>query len=67
MTGFDDIHLGALVTPALTTVHQPMRLLGERACALLLERIDDPGLPRRVERLPTRLIVRESCGCPGGK
>jgi DNA-binding LacI/PurR family transcriptional regulator len=40
-----------------------MRLLGERACALVLERIADPTLPRRVERLPTQLIVRESCGC----
>jgi DNA-binding LacI/PurR family transcriptional regulator len=40
-----------------------MRVLGERGCALLLERIADPGLPRRVERLPTQLIVRESCGC----
>jgi LacI family transcriptional regulator len=63
VTGFDDIHLGALFAPPLTTVHQPMRLLGERACALVLERIADPGLPRRVERLPTELIVRESCGC----
>jgi LacI family transcriptional regulator len=63
VVGFDDIHLGSLVTPALTTVHQPMRLLGERACALLLERIAEPGLPRRVERLPTKLVVRESCGC----
>jgi LacI family transcriptional regulator len=63
VTGFDDIHLGALLTPPLTTVHQPMRLLGERACALLLDRIADPSLPRRVERLPTELIVRESCGC----
>ena len=63
VTGFDDIHLGALLTPALTTVHQSMPLLGERACALLLQRIADPSLPRRVERLPTRLIVRESCGC----
>jgi LacI family transcriptional regulator len=64
VVGFDDIHIGALVTPALTTVHQPMRLLGERACTLLLERIADPSLPRRVERLPTKLVVRESCGCP---
>lgn len=63
VTGFDDVYLGAILTPPLTTVHQPMRLLGERACALLLERIADPGLPRRVERLPTRLVVRESCGC----
>ena len=64
VTGFDDMHLGAMLTPPLTTVHQPMRLLGERACCMLLERIADPALPRRAERLPTTLIVRESCGCP---
>ncbi len=64
VTGFDDIYLGAMLTPPLTTVHHPMRLLGERGCSLLLDRIAEPGLPRRVERLPTRLVVRESCGCP---
>jgi LacI family transcriptional regulator len=63
VTGFDDIHLGALFAPSLTTVRQPMRLLGERACGLVLDRIADPTLPRRVELLPTELIVRESCGC----
>jgi LacI family transcriptional regulator len=63
VVGFDNIHLGALLAPALTTVDQPTRLLGERACALLLDRIAEPGRPRRVERLPTRLVVRESCGC----
>jgi LacI family transcriptional regulator len=67
VTGFDDIHLGALLAPPLTTVHQPMRLLGERACTLLLDRINDPTLPRRVEQLSTELIVRQSCGCgPAG-
>jgi LacI family transcriptional regulator len=64
VTGFDDVALGAMLAPPLTTVHQPMRRLGERACSMLLERIADPGLPHRVERLPTRLVVRESCGCP---
>jgi LacI family transcriptional regulator len=63
VTGFDDIYLGALLTPPLTTVRQPMRLLGERACDLLLDRIVDPALPHRIERLPTELVVRESCGC----
>jgi LacI family transcriptional regulator len=65
VVGFDDMHLGALLTPPLTTVHQPMRLLGERACSMLLERIADPALPHRAERLPTTLVIRESCGCPG--
>ncbi len=65
VAGFDDMHLGALLAPTLTTVHQPMRQLGERACSMLLDRIADPGRPRRVERLATTLVVRESCGCPG--
>ena len=64
VVGFDDIHVGSLLTPALTTVRQPMRLLGERACSLLLERLADPSRPRQAERLPTELIIRESCGCP---
>jgi LacI family transcriptional regulator len=64
VVGFDDMHLGALLTPPLTTVHQPMRGLGERACSMLLERIADPALPHRAERLPTALVIRESCGCP---
>ncbi len=64
VVGFDDMHLGALLTPPLTTVHQPMRRLGERSCSMLLERIADPALPHRAERLPTTLVIRESCGCP---
>jgi len=65
VAGFDDMHLGALLAPTLTTVRQPMRLLGERACAMLLDRIAEPTRPRRVERLTTTLVVRESCGCTG--
>lgn len=65
VTGFDDMHTAALVTPALTTVHQPMRLLGERACSRLLQRIAQPDLPCRVERLPAEMVIRQSCGCIG--
>ena len=52
VVGFDDIYPGTLVVPALTTVRQPMRMLGARACSRLLERIADPALPHRVELLP---------------
>jgi DNA-binding LacI/PurR family transcriptional regulator len=31
---------------------------------MLLERIADPALPHQAERLPTTLVIRESCGCP---
>jgi hypothetical protein len=66
VTGFDDIFPGSLFEPSLTTVHQPMRLLGERACARLLDRIARPDLPPQVELLPTSLVLRKSCGCPPG-
>jgi LacI family transcriptional regulator len=66
VTGFDDIFVGGLVEPTLTTVHQPMRELGEQACARLLERIARPSLPQRVQLLPTELVLRSSCGCPRG-
>jgi LacI family transcriptional regulator len=66
VVGFDDISPSSLCEPPLTTVHQPMRMLGERACGRLLERIATPGLPPQVELLPTELVLRESCGCPPG-
>ncbi len=66
VTGFDDIFPGSLFEPSLTTVHQPMRLLGERACARLLDRIARPDMPTQVELLPTELVLRKSCGCPPG-
>jgi LacI family transcriptional regulator len=66
VTGFDDIFPGSLYEPSLTTVHQPMRLLGERACARLIDRVAQPDLPPQVELLPTELVLRKSCGCPPG-
>jgi LacI family transcriptional regulator len=66
VVGFDDIFPGSVCDPPLTTVYQPMRMLGERACARLMERIADPGLSPTVEVLPTELVIRESCGCPPG-
>ena len=65
VVGFDDIALGSLYDPTLTTVHQPMRMLGERACARLLDRIAEPDLSPTVELLPTELVLRSSCGCSG--
>jgi LacI family transcriptional regulator len=66
VAGFDDIYPGSLFNPSLTTVHQPMRLLGERACVRLLDRIAEPGMRPKVELLPTELVLRSSCGCPPG-
>jgi LacI family transcriptional regulator len=66
VTGFDDLYPARLTDPPLTTVRQPMRTLGERACARLLDRIAHPSLSPAVELLPTELVLRSSCGCPPG-
>lgn len=63
VTGFDDIAAARHVSPALTTVRQPMRDLGEDAVRMLLDRIGDPTAPRRSLMLPTHTVIRRSCGC----
>jgi LacI family transcriptional regulator len=65
VTGFDDIASCRHVRPALTTVRQPMRRLGEQAVELLFARIADPRADRRSATLPTALVLRGSCGCRG--
>jgi LacI family transcriptional regulator len=63
VTGWDDIPIARLVSPALTTVRQPMRELGSTAAALLAERISAGRRSPRHVLLPTSLVVRASCGC----
>lgn len=63
LTGWDNIHMGDLVSPALTTVHQPIAELGGVAARTLLALIE--GRPVSHDTLlPTTNIYRESCGCP---
>ncbi len=59
--GFDDIPLAKLISPALTTVAQPQRLLGTRAAELLFERLgSSEAVTGRSEELPFKLVIRES-------
>jgi DNA-binding LacI/PurR family transcriptional regulator len=63
IVSFDDVVFARLMAPALTTVHQPMRELGERAAGSLLTIINGKK-PDPVQMvLPTHLVVRSSCGC----
>jgi LacI family transcriptional regulator len=63
VTGFDDISAARHVRPALSTVRQPMRELGERSVRLLFERIADRDRNRQSVMLPTEVVIRRSCGC----
>jgi LacI family transcriptional regulator len=64
IVGFDDVHLASYVTPALTTVHQPIYELGFEAAsaALRVAQQEKPIEPTQTV-FPTRLVVRQSCGC----
>ncbi len=63
VAGFDGIEEGERSWPALTTVAQPMQLLGSAACRALLERIRDPEASAvMTAEYPMTLIVRESTG-----
>ena len=64
VVGFDDIMTSRFVAPGLTTVLQPMRSLGRWAAIRLHERIEGRTHDVHPQVLPTRLVVRGSCGCP---
>ncbi len=64
ITGFDDIPVARHLRPQLTTVRQPITDLGAKAFETLYSMIADGDRARDDIILPTRLIRRESCGCP---
>lgn len=63
VTGFDGVVAGRLVSPPLTTVRQPMELMGRTAVEILVDAISQPLAPLVERQLPVQLVVRESCGC----
>ncbi|MGE5549105.1 MAG: LacI family DNA-binding transcriptional regulator [Bacteroidota bacterium] len=62
VVGFDDIEAASLVEPALTTVRQPLDEIGQVACKMLLQLINNEDLPIRKAVFDPILVVRESCG-----
>jgi signal transduction histidine kinase/DNA-binding LacI/PurR family transcriptional regulator/AraC-like DNA-binding protein/DNA-binding response OmpR family regulator len=63
VVGFNDSMEGRLVTPPLTSVAMPFYEQGERAVEELLTLLAGKEAPEQIT-LPTRLVVRQSCGCP---
>lgn len=61
---FDDLPWADALSPRLTVVAQPLAELGRRAMQLLDDRIEQPELPARRERLEPTLLVRDSIGPP---
>ncbi|MFC5863028.1 GntR family transcriptional regulator [Acidicapsa dinghuensis] len=62
IVGIDDVKYASLLPVPLTTIHQNCAALGAVAMATMLDRVAHPELPVRDVLVPTRLVVRSSCG-----
>ncbi len=62
--GFDDIFYASMITPPLTTIHQPIDEISSAAVKQLIQTIDGPGTDPVDIIMPTRLVVRETCKPP---
>ncbi len=81
VAGFDDVPIARYLSPPLTTVHVPIAELGARALEALLRAVRGRGAGEsseasgasgarearstRRELVPTRLVIRRSCGAMG--
>jgi LacI family transcriptional regulator len=59
VVGFDDLPLAATTEPPLTSVHQPLREMGEAAARLLLAHFNGAALPESTV-IPTTFAIRGS-------
>jgi DNA-binding LacI/PurR family transcriptional regulator/serine phosphatase RsbU (regulator of sigma subunit) len=62
VAGFGDVEEGRFSAPPLTTARQPVYESGRQAARLLVAMLRNEIGPARIT-LPTKLVVRESCGC----
>jgi DNA-binding LacI/PurR family transcriptional regulator len=63
VVGFDDVPIAGYIHPALTTVSVPVEQVGRTAVKLVMDLMRGDFVPP-ITSLPSRLVVRESCGCP---
>ncbi len=66
LIGFDDFRSAAAMTPPLTVVEQDPVGMGRQAVEVLAKVIAAHRPVAMTTTLPTRLLLRASCGCPDG-
>lgn len=62
VVGFDDIELSGLYDPALTTIRQPKRAMGELSMQMLYDIIRGVPLKQNQYILDYEIVIRDSCG-----
>ena len=63
VTGFNNQYQGITSSPPVTTINLEYFKRGYMAVELLINRIMDGSSSEQLIKIPTSLIVRESCGC----
>lgn len=63
LIGFDDIDEAKASEPALTTIYQPIYEIVKNSLDTLIGLYERKKSVKQTLVLPTRLIVRQSCGC----
>ena len=59
--GFDNLQESEFLNPPLTTIDQYITEMGSRATELVVKLIKGEKLEEKVHKIPTQLVVRESC------
>lgn len=62
VVGFDNLDPGRCSSPSLTTIGYSVYELGWRAAEILLDLLVHKEVPL-LEVIPTKTVIRESCGC----
>lgn len=60
VVGYDGVELSELMTPALTTVAQPIEEIGRLAAKLIIEQVANNKIEQRENVLPVTLKIRET-------
>ncbi|MEK3921197.1 LacI family DNA-binding transcriptional regulator [Paenibacillus sp. FSL K6-2393] len=56
--GFDDIPMSSLLSPALSTIHQPAYEMGREAAGLLIQLVEQAAIENKNIQLPVSFIER---------
>jgi LacI family transcriptional regulator len=64
IVGFDDVELATVVSPALTTIRQPLAEMGRMAVSMLARLLERSRIETLHVELGTRLVVRDSTAPP---
>ncbi|MBU3126147.1 LacI family transcriptional regulator [Clostridium tagluense] len=56
--GFDNIHISEIIEPELTTISQPIYMMGKKACSILIDVINGKLLTEKQVYFKTELIIR---------